>query len=104
MKNNIHPTYNQNITVTCACGNTFKTGSTLKEIRVELCSNCHPFYTGKQRIVDTENMVKKFVNKQQAATTEHQSKKEKRASRRAKVTSIKADKRVTLKDMLKNFN
>ncbi|MEE9199808.1 MAG: 50S ribosomal protein L31, partial [Dehalococcoidia bacterium] len=53
MKANIHPKYHRT-TVTCTtCGNTFETGSTKPELRVELCSNCHPFYTGSQRIVDT---------------------------------------------------
>ena len=53
MKQGIHPEY-VTATVRCACGNTFETRSTRSEIRVEICSNCHPFYTGKQKIVDTE--------------------------------------------------
>ena len=59
MKKDIHPVYN-NSTVTCACGNTFETGSTEKEIRVELCSQCHPFFTGKQKLVDTGGRVSRF--------------------------------------------
>jgi len=59
MKKNIHPTYYQTAKVTCACGQTFEVGSTLNEIRVETCSACHPFYTGKQKILDT-GQVKKF--------------------------------------------
>ena len=59
MKPEIHPDY-QIATVPCACGNEFKTRSTLPEIRVEICSNCHPFYTGKQKIVDTAGKVEKF--------------------------------------------
>ncbi len=59
MKPEIHPDY-QVATVHCACGNEFKTRSTLPEIRVEICSNCHPFYTGKQKIVDTAGKVEKF--------------------------------------------
>ena len=59
MKPEIHPNY-QIATVHCACGNEFKTRSTLPEIRVEICSNCHPFYTGKQKIVDTAGKVEKF--------------------------------------------
>jgi len=60
MKTGIHPTYSQ-ITVTCACGNTFQVGSTLKEdLRVEICANCHPLYTGKSKLVDTAGRVDKF--------------------------------------------
>ncbi|MGB9893060.1 MAG: 50S ribosomal protein L31 [Candidatus Saccharicenans sp.] len=62
MKKGIHPEY-QECTVICACGNTFKTRSTKKEIRVEICSQCHPFFTGKQRIVDTAGRVEKFRKK-----------------------------------------
>lgn len=63
MKKDIHPTYYPNAKVTCVCGNTFETGSTLKEIQVELCSACHPFYTGKQKLVDTAKRVDKFNKK-----------------------------------------
>ena len=60
MKNGIHPKYNT-IKVTCVtCGNTFTTGSILKEIRVDTCANCHPFYTGNQKILDTEGRVERF--------------------------------------------
>ncbi|MCK4221327.1 MAG: 50S ribosomal protein L31 [Dehalococcoidia bacterium] len=60
MKDKIHPKYHDNAKVTCLCGNTFTTGSTSPEIRVEVCSKCHPFYTGKQRIVDTMGRVERF--------------------------------------------
>lgn len=67
MKTDIHPTYYVDATVTCACGNTWKTGSTKKEIRVEICSNCHPFFSGElQRIVDIEGQVDRFYKKLQA--------------------------------------
>ena len=67
MRTDIHPTYFVEATVTCACGNTWKTGSTKKEIRVEICSNCHPFFTGEMnRIVDTEGQVDRFFKKLQA--------------------------------------
>lgn len=62
MKKGIHPEYKE-VNVTCACGSTFKTRSTLPEIRVEICSSCHPFFTGKQKIVDTEGRVEKFMSK-----------------------------------------
>jgi large subunit ribosomal protein L31 len=60
MKKDTHPTYYPNAKVVCACGNTFTVGSTVKEINVELCSKCHPFYTGKQKLVDTARRVEKF--------------------------------------------
>ncbi|GAH55179.1 unnamed protein product, partial [marine sediment metagenome] len=59
MKKGIHPEY-FDCTVTCSCGNTFKTRSTKKEIKVEICSNCHPFYTGKQKLVDSGGRVERF--------------------------------------------
>jgi large subunit ribosomal protein L31 len=62
MKENIHPKYNL-ATVSCACGNTFETRSTLENIKVEICSNCHPFYTGKQKLIDTAGRVDKFYRK-----------------------------------------
>ncbi len=63
MKADIHPEYSD-ITVTCSCGNTFVTRSTLgKDLHVEVCSNCHPFYTGKQKILDTGGRVDKFRKK-----------------------------------------
>jgi len=62
MKEKIHPKYVES-TVTCACGNTFKTRSTVGDIQVDICSNCHPFYTGKQKFVDTAGRVEKFQRK-----------------------------------------
>ena len=63
MKAAIHPDY-KSITVTCSCGNTFVTGSTLgSDLQIEVCSACHPFYTGKQKIVDTAGRVEKFKQK-----------------------------------------
>lgn len=66
MKEEIHPTYYPEALVVCACGNTWTTGSTIKEIRTDVCSNCHPFFTGEQRIVDTEGQVDRFYKKLQA--------------------------------------
>ncbi|NLC44414.1 MAG: 50S ribosomal protein L31 [Clostridiales bacterium] len=59
MKENIHPKYGEAV-VRCACGETFTTGSTQNELRVEICSKCHPFYTGKQKLVDTGGRVERF--------------------------------------------
>jgi large subunit ribosomal protein L31 len=66
MKDNIHPTYYPEAQVICACGNTWTTGSTIPVIHTDVCSNCHPFYTGEQRIVDTEGQVDRFYKKLQA--------------------------------------
>ena len=60
MKEKIHPKYFQNSTVSCSCGNTFTTGSTRPTLKVELCSVCHPFYTGEKRMVDTAGRVERF--------------------------------------------
>lgn len=62
MKAGIHPEY-ELTEVECACGNKFKTRSTTKEIRVEICSNCHPFFTGKQKLIDTAGRIEKFQKK-----------------------------------------
>jgi len=62
MKKDIHPNYDE-CRVTCACGNTFTTRSTKKEIRVEICSQCHPFFTGKQKFIDSAGRVEKFRKK-----------------------------------------
>lgn len=62
MKPDIHPEYNE-LTVTCSCGNTMTTRSTAKELNIEVCSSCHPFYTGKQKLVDTAGRVDRFNQK-----------------------------------------
>ncbi len=59
MKANLHPKYDV-CTVTCACGNTFQTRATVDSLKLDLCAECHPFYTGKQKIVDTEGRVERF--------------------------------------------
>ena len=93
MKTDIHPPYHDSITVTCACGNTLMSGSTSPEISIEVCSNCHPFYTGKNKLVDAAGRVDKFQQrlaetaaKQKARATAHKpaSPKKKPASKRAK--------------------
>ena len=67
MKNDIHPTYYKDATVKCACGASYSVGSTEKEISVEICSACHPFFTGKQKLVDTAGRVDKFKARVEAA-------------------------------------
>jgi large subunit ribosomal protein L31 len=64
MKKKIHPPYHE-VTVVCACGNTFNTRSTKKELKLEICSKCHPFFTGKQKLVDSAGRVERFLKKYQ---------------------------------------
>src|SRR3989338_4684578 len=66
MKTAIHPTYYPTATIKCACGQTFTIGSTQEELHIELCSNCHPFYTGQQKLVDTARRVDKFQKRVEA--------------------------------------
>ena len=60
MKDKIHPEYYNDAQVTCSCGNTFTTGSTKKTLKVELCSKCHPFFSGERRVIDTAGQVERF--------------------------------------------
>jgi len=102
MRKDIHPKYYPNCKVTCVCGNTFLTGSTEPEIKVELCSACHPFYTGKQKLVDTARRVEKFtakVSAKEGVAKDKKGKKVKRAQRAA--TRAKKEVVVKTKDLKK---
>lgn len=91
MKAKIHPDY-FTATVTCACGNTFQVGSTKENIRVEICSNCHPFYTGKQNLVDTAGRVDRFKEMMAKKTKLQEAKKaEDAAKKAAKLEKAKAE-------------
>jgi large subunit ribosomal protein L31 len=68
MKDSIHPEYFANAKVICACGHTFTTGSTKPEVHVEICYSCHPFYTGKQNLIDTAGTIDKFKRRTSKAT------------------------------------
>jgi large subunit ribosomal protein L31 len=84
MKPDIHPTYYPDATVICACGNTWKTGSTKKEIHTEICSQCHPFFSGElQRIVDIEGQVDRFYKKLQARQDYLEEKKARKSAQTA---------------------
>src|SRR5258708_39023489 len=83
MKANVHPQYFENATVICVCGNRFTTGSTQEIIHVELCSNCHPFYTGEQRFVDAGSRIQRFQKKQQVGA-QYQATKQKKADDKKK--------------------
>jgi len=67
MREKIHPQYFTDAKVMCSCGNTFTTGSTRKQLKVELCSKCHPFFTGEQKIVDTAGRVERFKRRYKLA-------------------------------------
>lgn len=82
MKENIHPKYNPKAKVTCSCGNTFEVGSTESEIRVEVCSACHPFYTGTAKFIDTAGRVDKFQERVKKAQEMQTNKKAKKTSKK----------------------
>jgi large subunit ribosomal protein L31 len=90
MKKGIHPTYYPDAKVTCSCGNTWTTGSTRKEIRTEVCSKCHPFFTGQQqRIIDIEGQVDRFYKKLQARQDYVENKKAKQSAKISPDRSVK---------------
>jgi large subunit ribosomal protein L31 len=95
MKKDIHPKVNTNVTVTCACGNSFSTHSTVDAIQVDICSNCHPFYTGKQKFIDTEGRIDKFKKKMEQAKQTTGKKTGKKNKKNA------TSEHKSLKDMLK---
>ena len=99
MKANIHPNWNPEAKVSCACGNTFTTGSTIPEIRVELCNACHPFFTGQAKFVDTLGQVERFQKKTEASKVKMEERKRILEVRKSKITERKLE-RPSLKDLL----
>jgi large subunit ribosomal protein L31 len=99
MKQNLHPNWFDEAKVTCACGNTFTTGSTVDSIRVEICSKCHPFFTGQQKFVDTLGRVDKF---QMAAKKAEEQKivKAEIAKARAEKSRPSSQGQLSLRDLL----
>lgn len=91
MKKDLHPQYHTDTTVACACGNTFTTGSTEPELKVELCSACHPFYTGKQKLVDTAQRVEKFQKRAAKQEELASVRKGKTAKRKARAEKKEAE-------------
>ena len=87
MKEAIHPNY-QEVEARCACGNTFKTRSTKPELHLEICSACHPFFTGRQKLIDTEGRVERFTKKF-GAQTSAQRKTAESAAKAAKASATK---------------
>ncbi len=84
MKNEIHPKYFPKAKLICACGHTVTTGATKEEIRVEICSNCHPFYTGENKLIDTAGRVEKFKARRASASTAPKKTKKVRAKKASK--------------------
>ncbi len=99
MKATIHPTYHPNAQVTCACGNVFTVGSTKPTIHVDLCYQCHPFYTGVQKFADTEGTIQKFEKKRTVAAAKQAVVKAKKAEKAKEEFRPK-----TLREMLMSQN
>lgn len=102
MKAEIHPDYFDS-TITCACGAVYKTGSTLEAIAIELCSACHPFFTGKQKILDTARRVEKFTGKADKKSAVVKTAKDKAAERAARA-SAKATKKANSDTSIKTVS
>lgn len=75
MRKEIHPDYFEKATVVCSCGNTFELGATVSEFRVDICSNCHPLYTGKKKLVDTAGRVERFQSRMERVKAAQEGKK-----------------------------
>lgn len=103
MKANIHPQWYPECKVICACGNTFITGATVPEITVEVCSACHPFYTGQMKYVDTAGRVDAFKTKLNKAQKEVVSKTEKRRLKREKKIQKELERPDTLEEIRKQY-
>lgn len=101
MKANIHPTWYPEAKVTCACGNSFVVGATVPEINVEVCYNCHPFYTGQMKYVDTAGRVDAFVARRQKAQKKVIKKSEKRRAKRERRIREELEKPDTLEQIRK---
>ena len=101
MKKNIHPQYNI-AEVHCLCGNKFQIGSTVDHIEVEICSKCHPFYTGEQKIIDTANRVKSFNEKKKTADNIKRINVKKENSKES--SQSKETRPMTLRDMMQSLS
>ncbi|MCL4360571.1 50S ribosomal protein L31 [Patescibacteria group bacterium] len=98
MKSNIHPQWFPNARVSCACGNTFTVGATKEVIQVEICSKCHPFFTGEMKFIDTLGRVERFQQKQQVAKVAAASLAEKKKKKKEREEQLRTPK--SLKEML----
>jgi large subunit ribosomal protein L31 len=103
MKKDIHPKVNLETKVTCACGNAFTTISTMPSIHVDICSACHPLFTGTEKLVDTEGRIDKFHKKVKQTTEKKQKQDEIAKNRKSKAVVAKAEAQTSLKDMFKQI-
>lgn len=92
MKKDIHPEYFKDAKITCACGTVYEIGSTRQDIQVELCAACHPFYTGKQKIIDTARRVEKFKERATRKAESGTGKKAKKVKRTARKVAKREEK------------
>lgn len=99
MKAKIHPTWYPEAKITCACGNSFTLGATVPELRLEVCSNCHPFYTGQMKYVDTAGRVDAFRARVKKVSTKKVSKTEKRKLKRDKRMQEESERPETLSEL-----
>ncbi len=96
MQQGIHPKYHEDATIKCACGAVYETGSTTKDLEIEICAKCHPFYTGKKKYVDTTGRVDRFkklaekAEKKKTAAKKHASKEEKASKKAEKKEAVAA--------------
>lgn len=105
MKSDIHPKYYPAAKVVCACGNEFAVGATVPEIHVEICSACHPFYTGKDKLIDTEGRVEKFTKRQATAATAGKENKVKSDAKKTREDSLKKPQAPrSLRELMKEAN
>ncbi|MBU1000467.1 50S ribosomal protein L31 [Patescibacteria group bacterium] len=99
MKTNIHPDWFPEAKIVCACGTTFEAGSTLSSIRVDICSKCHPLFTGQQKFIDTLGQVDKFIKKTEVSKIRQVERKKILEARKSRVEN-KKKKHLSLKDLL----
>lgn len=100
MKNAIHPQWFTDATVTCACGNTFTTGSTVEAITVDICNKCHPFFTGEMRFVDRQGRVDRFMEKMKAAEARKAAQAQKAQAKTSAADTVPAGPQKSYKDIL----
>lgn len=97
MKKDIHPKYYADAKISCACGNVIQTGSTVKEMKVEICSACHPFYTGKKKMMDTTGRVDRFKKMAERAATKKEATKKLKEAKKAKADKSEKKEKKTKK-------
>jgi len=103
MKTSIHPNWYNDCKVTCACGNSFVVGATVQTLQVDICSNCHPFYTGQMKYIDTAGRVDAFINKKAKTQIKRVSKTEKRRIKKQKQLERELERPDTLEELRKQM-